>query len=92
MKTSTIINFYRRLITKPLANENHDINRRIRHQAAKVMLCARNVTGGYCAVSGTEFDAVLTTENLKLLERAVDDYDALIVQLARETTNQPKGA
>lgn len=61
-----------------------DFNSQIRRAASIMALHARNITGGHCKVSGGDYDSEVTTENLKLLEKAVSNYDAIIVEMAKE--------
>jgi hypothetical protein len=47
-------------------------------------LHARNITGGHCRVSGLDYDLEVTTEHLNLLAAAVDKYDAIICEYAKQ--------
>lgn len=56
---------------------------RIRRAGSAMALYGRNLTGGKAIDFGTDIEAEITTENLKLLEGAIDNYDTLILEYAR---------
>lgn len=61
-----------------------EFNNKIRRAASVMALHARNITGGHCRVSGLDYDAEISTESLNLLAEAVDKYDAIICEYAKE--------